>query len=169
MASHSQIAGKGRPTEYTDEIGETICDRIVDGESLRTICADAGMPDEATVLGWGSSHGEFRDRYEIARDLAVEALLDETIEIVDDPSGYLVERVQANGRVVVVWDRKQLPRCRLRPECPKGVADQKLSCQEKRTTWKWNRGHTRNPWTPIWLSFGSCSARRRFCVRRPRN
>jgi hypothetical protein len=114
MASDSQIAGKGRPTEYTDEIGETICDRIVDGESLRTICADAGMPDEATVLGWISSHGKFRDQYEIAREFPVQALLDETIEIIDDFSGYLVERVQANGRVVVVWDRKQLPRCRLR-------------------------------------------------------
>ncbi|MFZ1093025.1 MAG: hypothetical protein WAN75_28015, partial [Xanthobacteraceae bacterium] len=124
MASHSQIAGKGSPTEYTEEIGETICDRIVDGESLRTICADAGMPDEATVLGWVSSHGKFRDGYELAREFAVEALLDETIEIVDDPSGYLVERVQANGRVVLVRDRKQLPRCRLRADVRMWVAGQ---------------------------------------------
>ena len=124
MTSHSQIAGKGRPTEYTEEIGETICDRIVDGESLRTICADAGMPDEATVLGWVSSHREFRDQYEIAREFPVQALLDETIEIIDDPSGYLVERVQANGRVVVGWDRKQLPRCRLRMDVRMWVVDQ---------------------------------------------
>jgi hypothetical protein len=124
MASDTQMAGKVRPTEYTEEIGETICDRIVDGESLRTICADAGMPDEATVLGWVSNHGKFRDQYELARDFAVEALLDETIEIIDDPSGYLVERVQANGRVVVVWDRKQLPRCRLRGDVRNWVVDQ---------------------------------------------
>jgi hypothetical protein len=124
MASDSQIAGKGRPTEYTDEIGETICDRIVDGESLRTICADAGMPDEATVLGWISSHREFRDQYEIAREFPVQTLLDETIDIIDDPSGYLVERVQANGKVVVLWDRKQLPRCRLRTDVRMWVVDQ---------------------------------------------
>ena len=124
MASDSQIAGKGRPTEYTEEIGETICDRIVDGESLRTICADAGMPDEATVLGWVSSHREFRDQYKIAREFPVQALLDETIEIIDDPSGYLVERVQANGKVAVVWDRKQLPRCRLRMDVRMWVVDQ---------------------------------------------
>jgi hypothetical protein len=124
MASDSQTASKGRPTEYTEEIGDTICDRIVDGESLRTICADAGMRDKATVLGWISSHGKFRDEYEIAREFPVQALLDETIEIVDDPSGYLVERVQANGRVVVVWDRKQLPRCLLRIEVRMWVVDQ---------------------------------------------
>jgi hypothetical protein len=124
MASDSQIAGKGRPTEYTEKIGETICDRIVEGESLRTICVDAGMPDEATVLGWISSHGKFRDAYELAREFAVQALLDETIEIIDDPSGYLVERVQANGRVVVVWDRKQLPRCLFRTDVRLWVVDQ---------------------------------------------
>ena len=124
MTSHSQIAGKGRPTEYTEEIGETICDRIVDGESLRTICADAGMPHEATVLGWVSSHREFRDQYEIAREFPVQTLLDETIDIIDDPSGYLVERVQANGKVAVVWDRKQLPRCRLRMDVRMWVVDQ---------------------------------------------
>src|ERR1700737_3864963 len=122
--SHSQSAGKGRPTEYPEEIGETICDRIGDGESLRTICADAGMPHEATVLGWVSSHREFRDQYEIAREFPVQTLLDETIDIIDDPSGYLVERVQANGRVVVVWDRKQLPRCRLRTDVRLWVVDQ---------------------------------------------
>ncbi|MFZ1097586.1 MAG: terminase small subunit protein [Xanthobacteraceae bacterium] len=124
MASDCQIAGKGRPTEYTEEIGDTICERIADGERLRTICTDAGMPDEATVLGWISSHGKFRDEYEIAREFPVQALLDETIEIIDDTSGYLVERVQANGRVVVIWDRKQLPRCVLRCEVRTWVVDQ---------------------------------------------
>ena len=66
MASDSQIAGKGRPTEYTGEIGETICVQIVEGESLRTIFADAGMPDVATVLGWVTSHRKFRHGYELA-------------------------------------------------------------------------------------------------------
>ena len=88
MASDSQIAGKGRPTEYTKEIGETICDRIVDGESLRTICADAGMPDPATVSGWFSSHPKFRYAYELARALQAEGLMDESLDIIDDTSGY---------------------------------------------------------------------------------
>jgi hypothetical protein len=42
----------GRPVEYTDEIGMAICGRLVEGESLRAICAvGPGMPDKATVLG----------------------------------------------------------------------------------------------------------------------
>ena len=51
MASDSQIAGKGRPTEYTEEIGDTICERIADGERLRTICADAGERKSGSGLG----------------------------------------------------------------------------------------------------------------------
>ena len=124
MASDAQMAGKVRPTDYTAEIGEMICGRLVERESLRTICADAGMPDVATVLGWVTSHRKFRLRYELARGFQAQDLLDESLEIIDDYSGHWVEKVQANGKVVVVADRKQLPRCRLRTEVRMWVVDQ---------------------------------------------
>jgi hypothetical protein len=124
MASDAKSAANGRPVEYTAEIGETICGRLVEGESLRKICADAGMPDVATVLGWATSHRKFRNEYELARGFQAQDLLDESLEIIDDSSGYWVEKVQANGRVVVVEDRKQLPRCRLRAEVRMWVAGQ---------------------------------------------
>jgi hypothetical protein len=124
MASGTKNAANGRPVEYTAEVGMTICDRIVEGESLRTICADAGMPDVATVLGWVSGHRKFRLEYELARGFQAQYLLEESLEIIDDRSGYRVEKVQANGKVVVVADRKQLPRCRLRAEVRIWVAGQ---------------------------------------------
>jgi hypothetical protein len=40
---------RGRSPGYTTEIAETICNRLVDGESLRAICADPAMPSKATV------------------------------------------------------------------------------------------------------------------------
>jgi Bacteriophage Sf6, terminase small subunit-like len=39
-------------TNYTREIAETICTRMSEGESLRAICRDPGMPSEGTVRGW---------------------------------------------------------------------------------------------------------------------
>src|ERR1700737_3891686 len=42
-----QLAAE-RPTEFTNEIGEIICDRIIDDETLRSICSDAGMPERPT-------------------------------------------------------------------------------------------------------------------------
>src|SRR5262249_46433192 len=54
---------RGRPSDYCAEIAMTICDRLADGESLRAICADAGMPDKATVFRWIGRHKAFRNQY----------------------------------------------------------------------------------------------------------
>jgi hypothetical protein len=115
------MASDTNSAAYTAEIGMTICGRIVEGESLRKICADAGMPDVATVLGWVTSHRKFRRRYELARGFQAQEMLEESVEIADDGSGLWVEKVQANARVVVA-DRKHLARCRLRIEVRMWVA-----------------------------------------------
>ena len=41
-----------RPAEFTDEIFETICDRMAGGEGLRKICEDPEMPSRQTFLRW---------------------------------------------------------------------------------------------------------------------
>ncbi len=40
----------GRPTTFTDELFDQICDRLANGEVLKQICADPDMPDRSTVL-----------------------------------------------------------------------------------------------------------------------
>jgi hypothetical protein len=61
---------RGRPSDYSAEIAEAICDRLVNGESLRAICADQvalrqcghwmmGTEREHELfLGWFSNGGE---------------------------------------------------------------------------------------------------------------
>ena len=72
---------------YSAEVAWAICDRLVEGESLRAICSDAGMPARATVFRWIARHKEFRDRYISARDFQAEGLGEEMLEIVRDTSG----------------------------------------------------------------------------------
>jgi hypothetical protein len=48
------------PSEYSAEIAETICKRLMNGESLRAICADPAMPARATLLRWLASNHEFK-------------------------------------------------------------------------------------------------------------
>src|ERR1700738_325660 len=112
-----------RPTEFTNEIGAIICDRIIDDETLHSICSDPGMPEMATVALWLANNAEFRDRYACVRALQAYGILDETIELVDEVSIEPVEKVRANGRVVRAPDRKGLPRRRLRGEGRHLVAD----------------------------------------------
>jgi terminase small subunit-like protein len=59
---------RGRPCGYNDEIVDKILGRIGDGESLRAVCADKGMPNRATVFRWIARYAEFRDLYGFARE-----------------------------------------------------------------------------------------------------
>lgn len=75
----------GRPSAYSDEIAVIICERIADGNSLRSICAEDGMPSKSMVMRWLSQHAEFRDQYARAREAQADALFDEIIAIADAP------------------------------------------------------------------------------------
>lgn len=74
----------GRPSTYTPEVADAICDRIAEGASLRAICADEAMPGRTTVNRWLREKAEFRDQYARAREEQAEHLLDEILEIADD-------------------------------------------------------------------------------------
>lgn len=53
---------------YTDEVGEMICLRLSDGESLRQICSDPDMPNISTVIKWRSDVPAFSAQYAHARE-----------------------------------------------------------------------------------------------------
>jgi len=83
----------GRPSKYTEKLGDLICALLAEGKSLRTICALKEMPHLSTVLLWvvkGERGDEmyiaFSEQYACAREAQMEALLDEVIEISDDDS-----------------------------------------------------------------------------------
>lgn len=73
----------GRPTIYSDTLGDTICARISDGESLRSICRDETMPARSTVFVWLSEIDEFRTKYVRAREFQAESYADEIVELSD--------------------------------------------------------------------------------------
>lgn len=74
----------GRPTLYTPELVDSICDEIAGGRSLKSICEDDEMPDKATVFRWIGKHPEFRDKYARACEERTYAMAEEALEIADD-------------------------------------------------------------------------------------
>src|SRR5262249_15782713 len=67
--ANEEAMKRGRPSRYSYEIADTICERLaVEGESLRTICADPAMPTKSTVFRWLARYEEFRDMYGVARE-----------------------------------------------------------------------------------------------------
>lgn len=78
---------RGRPSLYTPDLAAEICIRIVLGDSLRKICADAKMPAIRTVMYWLAGRGaleEFVQQYARARAAQAELYADDIIEIADD-------------------------------------------------------------------------------------
>lgn len=73
----------GRPSKYSDEMAEKICEKIANGRSLRSICAEDGMPPMKTIYRWLEANEEFRHQYTRARDKQADYFAEEIIEIAD--------------------------------------------------------------------------------------
>jgi hypothetical protein len=71
---------------YDPEIAMTICLRLINRESLRSICADPRMPAKATVCRWLARNQEFRRWYALARAFQVQDFADDMLEIADHSS-----------------------------------------------------------------------------------
>lgn len=70
-----------RPSSYTPELADEICDRLAEGESLRAICRDDGMPDRRTVLRWLEKDEAFAAKCARARELQADALEEGMAEV----------------------------------------------------------------------------------------
>ena len=69
----------GRPPEipFTDELGQEICDRLADGETLTEICKSPGMPNRSQVWRWLQRNAEFAANHARARTIQGHRLADE--------------------------------------------------------------------------------------------
>lgn len=75
----------GRPSLFTQQLADEICERIAAGESLRRICGSREeMPDASTVIGWVLSREDFSKQYARAREIQAQLLSDEIFDIADD-------------------------------------------------------------------------------------
>lgn len=113
----------GRPTDYCQETADAICERLADGESLRTICVDEAMPNRVTVYRWLFKHVEFSNQYAQAREYQAETMADEMTDIADDGSNDWMEKRDEDG-VNIGWreNGEAIRRSALRIDTRKWIA-----------------------------------------------
>jgi hypothetical protein len=71
----------------TPDVFDRICQRIAEGQSLRSVCRDVGMPDKATFFRYmRESEQSVRDQYARACEERCVALAEDAIDIADDGS-----------------------------------------------------------------------------------
>jgi len=73
-----------RPPLYNKQIAEKVCDKLIMGESLNTICKSAAMPSTVTIYKWLKKYPEFKEEYLLSRDLQMDTYVDMLIDIADD-------------------------------------------------------------------------------------
>lgn len=90
----------GRPPIFTEELGDEICLRLSNGESLRAICDDAKMPDRATVMRWLADPGrsDFATKYARAREKQIDAFAEDIAYIADTEPDPARARVRMEAR-----------------------------------------------------------------------
>ncbi len=74
----------GRPSIYTQELADRICNQLSDGISLRTVCLAEDMPSKTTVFTWLRINKDFLDQYARACDERVESQHEDLLELGDE-------------------------------------------------------------------------------------
>ena len=111
--------GRGRPTTYNAKVASQICEQLAEGMTLRAICRQPGMPAESTVRQWASHDREgFYAHYARARDIGLDAMADELMDICDNASNDWMEREGENSQGWIL-NGEHVNRSRLRVDTRK--------------------------------------------------
>lgn len=96
----------GRPSDFTPEVANEICERLGKGESLRKITGperDDFMPSETTVRRWLAGDedwsAEFRRQYAHAREAQADFYAEDIVDISDEAVKDAVEIARNRLRV----------------------------------------------------------------------
>lgn len=98
---------------FTQELADTICERLMHGETLRQIVRDEAMPARATVHRWLASMPEFRDQYAQAKEHQADTIFDEMFDIADDGTNDWMLKQLGENEVEVV-NHEHIQRSKLR-------------------------------------------------------
>ena len=103
-----------KPKPYDEAVAQVICERIIEGQSLREICRDPDMPGKDTVYKWLAVTPTFADAYTRAREHQCDAWADDMREIADDATNDYMERIGKDGVSERVPDPETVQRSKLR-------------------------------------------------------
>lgn len=101
------MAETGRPSLYSQEYADSICDHIASGRSLVSWCQEGDRPSYTSVMRWLDAHESFRENYARARQDQADFLAEEIVQIADDGSNdtYLTEDGPKTNQDVIARSR----------------------------------------------------------------
>jgi hypothetical protein len=119
----------GRPTVYTPELGEAICELLAEGRTLTNICKQhSEFPAARTIRRWAIDPAHpFSPQYARAREVGYHRMADDILDISDDGTNDYRMRLDSDGEQVgLVIDHDHIARSRLRTENRKWLLSKAL-------------------------------------------
>lgn len=108
----------GRPCEFTEAIGDAICEWLEEGKSLNKFCEQEGMPSRPTVNRWCRNNDSFHTRYALARKAQADAYFDQSMDIADDG----LRDYAIDPAIGIIVNHDHINRARLRVDTRKWAA-----------------------------------------------
>ena len=118
----------GRPTDYTSELGDLICEGIARKTPLARLCDETEeLPTARTVYTWLRTHDEFLQNYTRAKEDQADYLAEECIDIADNDAmnpvmGTDGQPLLIDGKPVYNVDSASVGHAKLRVDTRKWVA-----------------------------------------------
>lgn len=108
----------GRPSTYSTELAERVCDVFESevGQLRAAFAAREDLPTISTVYRWEEAYPEFRERLTRARKIRAHLMADEAIDIADHTADDTITRTGRDGSEYEVADHEWINRSRLRVE-----------------------------------------------------
>lgn len=85
MTGNNDAKRSGRPSSFSQELADYICGELASGKSMRSLCRTEDMPAMSTIFKWLRENPEFSEQYARAKAEAADALVEENLDIADDP------------------------------------------------------------------------------------
>ncbi len=109
----------GRPSTYSQEIADEMCELIAMGYSVRRVCLLDHMPAISTFFKWLREHEEFSKQYARATEERAEAMAEEILDIADDNTNDTIIMTNKNGQEYETTNKEVVQRSRLRVDTRK--------------------------------------------------
>lgn len=114
----------GRPSSYTKELGEEICEKLAtSNKGIQRLCDEyPHWPCFQTIYEWRIKIRDFGEMYAKSKQQQVEVLVEECIDIADETSRDTVIKIDKNGEEYEACNSEWINRSRLRIDTRKWLA-----------------------------------------------
>lgn len=118
------VQPQGRPSTYSQEAADGICERLAKGEPLAQICRDEAMPAVRTVSDWKKANPAFAADFARAREEGFDQIAADCLDIADETAFDTIDtehgarpntewitrsklRIETRLKLLAKWDPKR--------------------------------------------------------------